>query len=147
MTFDGGVNHLCLPIALNNSEILGKKTLIIPLTKNQTTDGIVGIWSPHFVRCLRGPYLVFRLCVPCGHSVYVYLTVCCELSSADAPSIARLHLAASSSTSTVALPAKQRILLHVMLANVGLADQYTTNTGAQILRKCTFEITLQPRSV
>ena len=29
MTLDGGVNHLCLPIALNNSEILGKK-LIIP---------------------------------------------------------------------------------------------------------------------
>ena len=26
MTLDGGVNHLCLPIALSNSEILGKKT-------------------------------------------------------------------------------------------------------------------------
>ena len=26
MTLDGGVNHLCLPIALNNSGILEKKT-------------------------------------------------------------------------------------------------------------------------
>ena len=30
---DAGINHFCLPIALNNSEILGKKTLIIPLRK------------------------------------------------------------------------------------------------------------------
>ena len=30
MTLDGGINHLCLPIALNNSEIL-EKTLIILL--------------------------------------------------------------------------------------------------------------------
>ena len=41
MTLDGGVNHLCLPIAPNNSEILGKKPdNILNRPKIQTNQNV-----------------------------------------------------------------------------------------------------------